>query len=137
MFKIKEHLLKHIRKVDSDTISSVIDRNMTISGELSFKGKARIDGTVNGDIDGEYLILSQSGRINGEVKVETFVCHGTLDGNVSADTVTARKNCAIHGRVSATNLIVEPGASLHSNVKTSSENGLTRLQAPSFALGRG
>jgi cytoskeletal protein CcmA (bactofilin family) len=137
MFKIKDNLVKQIRKVDSDTISSVVDRNMTITGELNFQGKARIDGTVNGNIDGDHLILSQTGRINGDIRVVTFVCHGTLDGNVSADTVTARKNCSIHGRVFATKLVVEPGASLDSEVKTSSENGLESIHAPSYALGRG
>ena len=120
MFKIKDNLLKQIRKADSETISSIVDRNMTITGELSFQGKARIDGTVNGNIEGEYLILSQSGRVNGDIKVATFVCHGTMEGNVTADTLTARKSCSIHGKVSATNLVVEPGASLNSKIKTSS-----------------
>ena len=137
MFKIKEHLEKQIRKVDGDTISSIIDRNMTITGGLRFSGKARIDGTVNGNIAGDYLILGQSGRINGDITVATFVCHGTLDGNVSADNVTARKNCSIHGTVSAANLVVEPGASLESEVKTPPEHGLESLNAPSYALGRG
>lgn len=137
MFKIKDNLVKQFRKVDSNTISSIVDRSMTITGELNFKGKARIDGTVNGNIDGEHLILGQYGRINGDVKVATFVCHGILDGNVSADTVTARKNSSIHGRVSATNLVVEPGASLDSEVKTPSENGPESMNSLSYALGRG
>ena len=137
MLRIKEQLVKQIRRVDGDTISSIVDRNMTITGELRFKGKARIDGTVNGTIDGEHLILGKSGRINGDIEVVTFVCHGTLDGNVNADTVTARKNCSIHGSVSATNLVVEPGASLDSEVKTSSENGLESLNEASYAVGRG
>ena len=137
MFKIKKYLEKQIRKVDGDTISSIIDRDMTFTGELRFKGKARIDGTVNGNIDGDYLILGQSGRINGDIKVVVFVCHGTMAGNVSADTVTARKNCSIHGSVSAANLKVEPGASLESEVKTPPEHGLESLNAASYALGRG
>ena len=137
MFKIKDHLVKQIRKVDSDTISSIVDRNMAITGELSFQGKARIDGTVNGNIEGDYLILSQSGRINGDIKVATFVCHGTMEGNVTADTLTARKSSSIHGKVSATKLVVEPGAFLESEVKTTSENGPDSLNPSSYVLGRG
>ena len=137
MFSIKENLIKHIKKVDSDTITSIVDCNMTITGELSFSGKARIDGTVNGNIDGDYLILGQSGQINGDIKVVTFVCHGTLAGNVSADTVFARKNGSILGRVSATNLVVEPGATLDSEIKTPLKHGLKSINATSYALGRG
>ena len=137
MFKIKDNLVKQISRVDNDTISSLVDRNMTITGELSFQGKARIDGTVNGNIEGEHLILSQSGRVNGDIKVATFVCHGTMEGNVTADTLTARKSCSIRGKVSATNLVVEPGASLDSKIKTSSGDGPESINSASYALGRG
>ncbi len=118
MFKTRRSLDKGLSKVESDTISSVVDQNMTIRGELSFTGKARIDGTVNGNITGEHLILSQSGRIIGDVRVMSFVCHGTIEGNVTADTVTARKGSLIHGKVEAANLVVDPGAALDGEVKT-------------------
>lgn len=118
MFKNKDNLEKQIQKVESETISSIVDQNMTISGELSFKGKTRIDGAVTGNITGEHLILSQSGVINGDISVSSFVCHGSIDGNVNADIVTARKGSSIHGRVTTANLVVEPGAALDGEVKT-------------------
>jgi len=118
MFKNKDNLEKQIQKVESETISSIVDQNMAISGELSFKGKTRIDGAVTGNITGEHLILSQSGVINGDISVSSFVCHGSIEGNVNADIVTARKGSSIHGRVTAANLVVEPGAALDGEVKT-------------------
>lgn len=122
IFKSRNNLDKQMRRVDNETISSIVDRNMIITGELSFQGKTRIDGTVNGDIKGEHLILSQSGSIKGDVEVVTFVCHGTIEGNVSAGMVTARKGCIIRGKMEAENLIVEPGASLDGEVKTTRSN---------------
>ncbi len=121
MFKNKDNLEKQIQKVESETISSIVDQNMTINGELSFKGKTRIDGTVTGNITGEHLILSQSGTITGDISVSSFVCHGSIEGNVNADIVTARKGSSIQGRVTAANLVVEPGAALDGEVKTVSE----------------
>jgi len=121
MFKNKDNLEKQIQKVESETISSIVDQNMAISGELSFKGKTRIDGAVTGNITGEHLILSQSGVINGDISVSSFVCHGSIEGNVNADIVTARKGSSIRGRVTAANLVVEPGAALDGEVKTVSE----------------
>lgn len=123
MFKTKDNLAKQFQKVDNESISSIVDQNMTINGELIFKGKTRIDGTVNGNITGEHLILSQSGRVNGDIEVATFVCHGTLEGNVSADMVTSRKGSSIHGNVATANLVVEPGAALDGEVKTVSKSG--------------
>lgn len=121
MFKNKDHLEKQIQKVESETISSIVDQNMTINGELSFKGKTRIDGNVNGNISGEHLILSQSGVITGDITVASFVCHGIIEGNVTAEIVTARKGSSIRGRVETANLVVEPGAALDGEVKTVSE----------------
>lgn len=118
MFKTRRSRDPRLTKVESDTISSIVDQNMTIRGELSFKGKARIDGTVNGDITGEHLVLSQSGRITGDVRVITFVCHGTIEGNVTADMVTARQGSLIRGTVQTANLVVDPGAALDGEVKT-------------------
>ncbi len=118
MFKNKDNLEKQIQKVESETISSIVDQNMTINGELSFKGKTRIDGTVTGNIAGEHLILSQSGTITGDIEVDSFVCHGNIEGNVKAEMVTARKGSSIHGRVETANLVVEPGAALDGEVKT-------------------
>ena len=31
---------------------------------------------------GEHLILSESGKIVGDVKVSSFICHGYLEGNI-------------------------------------------------------
>lgn len=121
MFTIKNRLAKQIQKDDRETISSIVDQNMIITGELAFKGKTRIDGTVNGTINGEHLILSRSGIINGEVNVTSFICHGSIEGTVYAGTVTARKGCLIQGKLETKNLIVEPGASLDGEVKTARE----------------
>lgn len=129
MFKTKNNLAKQFQKVENETISSIVDQNMTINGELIFKGKTRIDGTVNGNITGAHLILSQSGRVNGDIDVATFVCHGTIEGNVIADMVTAKKGSSIHGRVAAANLVVEPGAALDGEIKTISESATGEIKA--------
>ena len=137
MFKIKNTLVKQLGKVNADTISSIVDQNMTITGELRFKGKTRIDGTVNGNIYGDHLILSRPGRIRGDILVASFIRHGTMGGNVTADLVSARKNCFIHGKVAATDLVVEPGAVLDGEVRTAAETGSEAFDAAAVVSGRG
>ena len=110
-----------LKKVENEAISSIIDKSMTITGELSFKGKTRIDGTVNGNIDGEHLILSETGKVVGDIQVSSFNCYGSLDGNVKATMLTARKNCSIVGKLEASSLNVEPGASIEGEIKAAAE----------------
>jgi cytoskeletal protein CcmA (bactofilin family) len=112
IFSKKDSFEQESEKAEKEVISSIIDSNMTMKGELLFEGKARIDGTVEGNIKGDHLILSEGGKINGDIQVSTFVCHGILEGNVKASMVTARKSCRIHGLIESNSLSVEPGAGL-------------------------
>ena len=120
LFNQKDDFEQESQKAEKEVISSIIDANMVIKGELVFKGKARIDGSIEGNIKGEHLILSESGKVTGDVQVSTFVCHGTLEGNVKASLITARKSCNINGRIEGNSLTVEPGAGLDGEMKISS-----------------
>ena len=121
MFGKPVNVEQEMKKVESEAISSIIDKSMTITGEVSFKGKARIDGTINGNIEGEHLILSETGKVNGDITVSSFNCYGALEGNVKAGMLTARKNCSIHGKLEASSLTVEPGASIQGEIKAAAK----------------
>jgi len=124
MFTKKDTDADDIRKAESEAIASIIDKNMVITGEISFQGKTKIDGVVTGNISGEHLIVSASGKITGDIKAVSFSCFGTLRGNVEAGIVIARKECAIHGKVIAGSLTVEPGAVLDGEIKAAMNKGM-------------
>ncbi len=117
MFGKSMNVEQEMKKVESEAISSIIDKTMTVKGEILFKGKTRIDGTIHGNVDGEHLILSDTGKIFGDIKVTSFNCYGSHEGNVKTDILTARKNCSIHGKIEAGSLTVEPGASIQGEIK--------------------
>ena len=130
MFSKKEDIEKEIQKVEGEAISSIIDKSMTITGQVAFKGKTRIDGAIIGNIDGEHLILSKEGKINGDIDVSSFICQGTLEGNVESKLLTAKKGCSIKGKIVAGSLTVEPGASLDGEIKAAT-NELRSSREPS------
>ena len=108
-------------KSSGDVISSIISTDMKVSGEITFKGKARIDGIVEGNINGEHLILSESGKINGDMELTTLMCQGSIEGNVKAHQVTAHSTASIRGNLVAQSLTVESGAKLNGEVSSSSQ----------------
>ncbi len=122
MFVKVMNIEQEIKKVENEVIASIIDKTMTINGEILFKGKARIDGTINGNIDGEHLILSETGKVAGNITVSSFNCYGSLDGNVSASMLIVRKNGSIHGKIEAGNLTVESGASIEGEIKAAAQD---------------
>ncbi len=108
---------QEMQKVESEVISSIIDKTMIITGDVTFKGKARIDGLINGNIEGEHLVLSETGRINGDITVSSLNCYGTIEGNIKTSMLTARKNCSINGKLEANSLTVESGAGIQGEIK--------------------
>jgi len=104
------------RPTPSGAISSIIAKEMHITGEITFMGKTRIDGILKGNIKGEYLILSETGQVHGDLTLDTLVCHGSIQGDIEANTITAHKTAAIRGKISSGNLTVEPGASIEGEI---------------------
>lgn len=122
MFGKSVNVEQEMKKVESEAISSIIDKSMTLKGEMLFQGKARIDGTITGNIDGEHLVLSETGKIIGDITAASFNCYGSLEGNVKANMLIARKNCSIKGKLEAGNLTVEPGASIEGEIKAATKD---------------
>lgn len=101
-----------------EAIASVISKDMKISGEIRFTGKARIDGTIDGNIKGEHLILSETGKVFGDLELISLICHGSIEGNTKAKEVTIHTTANMHGNTSAGNLSVEPGATLSGDINS-------------------
>jgi len=133
MFTKKDSEADDIRKVESEAIASIIDKDMVITGEISFQGKTKINGSVTGNISGEHLIVSTGGTITGDIKVASFTCFGTLRGNVEAGIVIARKECVIRGKITAGSLTVEPGAVLDGEIKAAINKGMIAPAKPNAA----
>lgn len=106
-------------KASGDVISSIISNDMKITGEVSFKGKARIDGIVEGNVLGDHLVLSESGKVIGDLELATLICHGSVEGNVKAQQVTAHSSSSLRGNLVAQSLTVESGAQLNGEVSSS------------------
>lgn len=131
LFKSKDapphNIEKHAQKkaISKDVISSIISQEMQITGEISFSGKARIDGTLEGNLTGEYLILSEVGKIKGDLQLEALVCHGQIEGNIYAKVVTIHATASIKGKLIAESLTVEPGAVLSGEISAADKGKLT------------
>ncbi len=129
-FSKKDSLQDEAELVSKEAISCIISKEMHITGEIDFKGKARIDGKVDGNIKGEYLVLSETGQVNGDVTLGALICHGTIKGDIDARLVTAHSTASIKGKLASANLTVEPGASLEGEIHSANPN------SPSSAQGK-
>ena len=111
-----------VGKADKAAINSILDEGMFVAGDVSFKGKARVDGRIEGNVRGDYLILSESGIIVGDIEVEVVVCQGRVDGNIKAEKLHAQHAAKISGSLDVIDLTVDSGASLNGDVKAHTQD---------------
>ncbi len=96
--------------LENKELNSIISEDMSIKGDVIFKGKIRIDGSVEGNVSGDYFILGERGKVKGDVSVQTFICNGSVEGNVKAEKVVFKSTANLVGKVEAKELTVDSGA---------------------------
>lgn len=72
-------------------IDTLVGQGTEITGDLVFSGGLHVDGTIKGNVVAEegttaLLILSEFGRIEGEVTVPNMVLNGEIVGDVFGST---------------------------------------------------
>lgn len=87
-------------------INTLIGHNTRLNGNITFTGGLHIDGEVIGNVCADdnstdaVLIVSEHGKIEGEVNVPCVVLNGTVTGNVtSSDQIELASNAKVNGDV--------------------------------------
>ena len=88
----------------------------SIEGDVHFKGGLRIDGNVKGNVVAEpgetsVLVISESAKVEGDVRVAHLVVNGEISGNVySAELLELQPKARITGDVNYKALEMHSGA---------------------------
>lgn len=97
-------------------IDSLIGAGTRIDGNLSFSGGLRVDGEVNGSVVAapgkpSTLVLSEHGRVNGEINVTHLVVNGIVEGPVrAAEYLELQSKAKVIGDVHYKTLEIQLGA---------------------------
>ncbi|TXT27461.1 MAG: hypothetical protein FD134_59 [Gallionellaceae bacterium] len=97
-------------------IDSLVGAETRVDGDLSFSGGLRVDGVINGNVIAapgkpSTLVLSEHGRINGEINVTHLVVNGSVEGPVhAADYLELQGKARVVGDVYYKTLEIQLGA---------------------------
>jgi cytoskeletal protein CcmA (bactofilin family) len=92
-------------------LETVVGAGSAIKGEMVAQGTVRIDGTVEGDIRADWVIVGETGRIRGNVRARAMVVGGRVEGNIDAAEIVELKNKAqVCGEICTAKLTVSEGA---------------------------
>ena len=96
---------------------SIIDKELTVDGTISSKGKLVIKGVVKGTLIGETVIIAEEGKVFADTKASSMTIGGTFEGEIRASKeliILSTGNCS--GKVVCKDFVVEAGGILNAQV---------------------
>jgi len=83
-----------------------------LTGQLKFVGELTFDGTLEGDITGQgLLVLGDHAVIKGDIRVDSVVVRGRINGTITAaDRIEMKANAQLFGDITTQALVIEEGA---------------------------
>jgi len=111
-----------------NAIATLIGADTSIEGDVNFSGGLRVDGTIRGNISEPIaspstLILSEDGRIEGDVTASQIVINGKIIGTVKANQfIELQAKAHIAGDVYYKSLEMHTGAVIEGKLVYLGEN---------------
>jgi len=103
---------------ETDKLESFLGMNSSFKGELNVRGTLRIDGTVEGQLDADYVILSDSAEVKGEIRAKKILIGGKMGGNVRAqELVEIKSKGKVLGDIFTEKLAIIEGAEFNGRVE--------------------
>ena len=109
------------RKKDPKTLSidTLVGVGTRVVGDVQFKGGFHVDGSIQGNVESlpgslAILSISDSGLVEGSVKVANVVLNGTVNGDIyAADKVELGATAKVSGNVHYAMIEMAMGAQIN------------------------
>lgn len=88
----------------------IIGEGVTVTGTFSIPSKAVINGTLNGELTADEIMVGKQGKLTGKITARNADVHGeTHDTLTIANHLILRSTGKIHGRATYGELEIERG----------------------------
>jgi cytoskeletal protein CcmA (bactofilin family) len=96
---------------NSEKLESFVGVNSHFKGDIKTKGTLRIDGSVEGNIDADWLIFGEQSHLKGDVTARGIVIGGRIDGNIRArEIIEIKSKGQVIGEIVTSKLTIVEGA---------------------------
>ena len=106
---------KKTKELESFTL---IGLNSDFRGELNTKGELRVEGSINGPVNADSVILGQGATIKGEITAKRIIVEGTVEGNLKAkDFVQIKSTGKVFGEIFTDKISIMEGGVVNGKVQ--------------------
>ena len=110
MFASKQHGAAARPGKNGGQRMSIIGTEVIISGDLATDAQLHVDGRIDGNVRCAQLIQGAEGIIAGNIVADEARLAGTVEGTVSAATLTVEASARILGDIAYDTIAIEAGA---------------------------
>ena len=104
----------------NDSVETLLGPGTRFSGSMATKGTLKLYGSVEGDIEADWLITAEGSAVSGSVTAGGIIIGGTVEGNLTArERVEIKHKGSVRGYIRTARLAVEDGARLWGRISMS------------------
>lgn len=98
-------------------VSTILDRDSSFEGKMTFEGCVIINGRFKGEIFSEgSLIIGEGGYVEGRVEIGSIQIQGEVRGNILAkEKIEINAPAVVQGDIGAPSLVIKEGAVFEGN----------------------
>ena len=106
------------KPVSAGTGYSLLDAQLSITGDLETAGSLRIEGNLDGSVlNADSVVIGVGSRISGDIHAREVVVGGTITGNVHAsERVELQATAVVTGDVHTGSILVQEGGVVNGRV---------------------
>jgi cytoskeletal protein CcmA (bactofilin family) len=96
---------------NKEKLESFVGVNSNFKGDMDTKGTLRIDGTMDGNVTADWVILGEKASLKGNIAARGIIIGGKVEGNLKAkEIIEVKSKGQVSGDISTTKLSIVEGA---------------------------
>ncbi|MGH8013367.1 MAG: bactofilin family protein [Candidatus Binataceae bacterium] len=104
--------------IEDRAFESRIGKGTKISGKLSFRAPARIEGEAEGEVTGDDIVIAQGAVVTARISAARLVVAGVVNGEIIArERVEVLATARLHCTISTPKLVLNEGATFDGDCK--------------------
>jgi cytoskeletal protein CcmA (bactofilin family) len=102
----------------ADVPLSIIANGMRIVGDIETSGVVKVDGRVDGSVNGaRQVLLGRGASIRGSIVADEVVVGGVVEGGiVASERLELQGSAVVHGDIETKSIVVLEGARINGSV---------------------
>ena len=101
---------------------SVLHDGTVINGDWHSNGVVEFGGKIRGDLTADVLVVTDTGKVDGNVRASSATVEGHFNGTIAAVDVVLASTAVFTGEIVAERIRIDFGANVEGRLKATAKN---------------